>query len=148
MCVTIQCWSFLMCTWCVSELSKNTIMDTLENTSCKSVIFYIYTTSDMNTVVNRSVEFDWKQRDRNRTVWAIPEEMPLVVQNIFHLPLAWASGLVSYTCQHETTQAICLYILITPPFVVLCAILHWQNIRNNIFNPVSAFLCHVPANKS
>lgn len=123
-------------------------MDTLENIPCKSDIFYRYTTSGMNIVVNRSVEFDWKQRDRNYTVWAIPEEMPLVVQNIFHLPLAWVSGLVSYTCQHETTQAICLYMLITPPFVVLYASFHWQNIRNNIVNPVSAFLCHVPVNKS
>ena len=54
-------------------------------------------------VANRSVEFSFSQRDRNHTVWAIPEGIPLVVQNVFHLPLAWVSGLVSYTCQHETT---------------------------------------------
>lgn len=67
------------------------------------VALVTYITSDINTVANRSAEFPFSQRDRNHTVWAVPEGIPLVVQNIFQLPLAGVSRLVSYTCQHETT---------------------------------------------
>lgn len=119
-----------------------------ENESCKSNTFYVHTTSDNNTVANRSVEFSFCQRDRNQTIWTIPEGIPPVIQNVFHLPLAWVSGLVSHTYQHETTQAICLYIHITPPYVVLYANWHWLHIYINIFNPVSEFLCQILVNKT